>query len=251
MDTKRSINTKIWSDTWFEELTTTDKMIWLYLLTNQSTNMLGIYQLGIRRMAFETGVSILTLRKAFKGFGRVRKGYHILEEYVFLPNWMKNQSFNPNMLKSAQNIYDSLPTDLLLEINKLGFNGFQTLRKGSLMLPKIEIERERENEIESETENKSEIEIETETSWRKDYDIYLEDCSKAYHDFLNDQELMAEQVRLNPGVNVKLSLEKGYRNFWHTEAGWENKKKSRSKTIDWKRTIINSLNSSMNKVYQK
>jgi len=59
--------------------------------------------------------------------------------------------------------------------------------------------------------------------------------------------MLKTQQRLNPNVNIKLSIEKGFRNFWGTEAGWQHKKKSRSKEIDWKRTIINSI--AFNKVY--
>jgi len=83
--------------------------------------------------------------------------------------------------------------------------------------------------------------------WKTDFDIYLTECKKGYEDFMNDEEMLKTQQRLNPNVNIKLSIEKGFRNFWGTEAGWQHKKKSRSKEIDWKRTIINSI--AFNKVY--
>ena len=46
---------------------------------------------------------------------------------------------------------------------------------------------------------------------------------------------MKTQERLNPNIDVKLSLEKGYVNFWGTEAGWIHKKKSRSKNNEKER----------------
>ena len=64
---------------------------------------------------------------------------------------------------------------------------------------------------------------------------------------MNDIELLKTQQRLNPGINVKLSIEKGFINFWGTEAGWKFKKGKKSKEINWQSTIINSI--SMNKVY--
>jgi hypothetical protein len=64
---------------------------------------------------------------------------------------------------------------------------------------------------------------------------------------MENPDLMKDQIRLNPGVDVRLSIEKGYKNFWGTEAGWKHKKKNRSKDIDWRSTIINSI--SLNKVY--
>ena len=84
-------------------------------------------------------------------------------------------------------------------------------------------------------------------TWRKDYNIYITECKEAYRIFMENADLLKEQQRLNPGINVRLSIEKGYLNFWGTEAGWKHKKKSRSKEIDWHRTIINSIG--INKVY--
>lgn len=84
-------------------------------------------------------------------------------------------------------------------------------------------------------------------TWKDDFSIYMEECKKGYKVFLSNDELLKTQQRLNPGINIKLSIEKGYTNFWGTEAGWVHKKKSRVKEINWNSTIINSI--SMNKVY--
>lgn len=91
------------------------------------------------------------------------------------------------------------------------------------------------------------VEIEKMKTWRNDFETYLEECKKAFRSFHDDKEKMNEQQRLNPGINIKLSIEKGFINFWGTDAGWNHKKKSKSKTIDWRSTIVNSI--SMNKVY--
>ncbi len=88
-----------------------------------------------------------------------------------------------------------------------------------------------------------EIQIEVdEKNWRNDFNIYLCDCRTGYKLFNEDNELIKIQQRLNPGINIKLSIEKGFVNFWGTEAGWKNKKSKRTKDIDWKATIINSIN---------
>jgi hypothetical protein len=85
------------------------------------------------------------------------------------------------------------------------------------------------------------------TNWRSDFSIYLSECKLAYKSFMEDVELLKTQQRLNPRINIKLSIEKGYVNFWGTEGGWKFKKGKRSKEINWKSTIINSIG--MNKVY--
>lgn len=83
--------------------------------------------------------------------------------------------------------------------------------------------------------------------WRDDFEVYLKECKIAYKKYYNDKNFIEEQSRLNPNVNVKLSIEKGFTNYWGKEAGWVHKKKSRTKDIDWEATIINSI--SLNKVY--
>lgn len=86
------------------------------------------------------------------------------------------------------------------------------------------------------------------TNWRDDFLVYLNDCRIGYESFMTNPELLKIQQKLNPGVNIKLTIEKGFTNYWSTEDGWINKKQSKSKEINWKRTIINSINQ-FNKVY--
>jgi hypothetical protein len=99
------------------------------------------------------------------------------------------------------------------------------------------------------TNNKQEgIEVDINIStWRSSFDVYLHECKTAYTRLGMDANFISEQSRLNPGINVGLSIEKGFINFWGTELGWKHKKKSHSKVIDWDSTIINSIG--MNKVY--
>lgn len=102
------------------------------------------------------------------------------------------------------------------------------------------------NEQPSNTNNKDN-KVNNINTWRNDFQIYLSECKKGYSDFMSDSEKIKKQERLNPGVNVKLSIEKGYTNFWSTEAGWKHKKGKRTKDINWESTIVNSIG--MNKVY--
>jgi hypothetical protein len=153
MDLRRSVNTKIWSDVWFETISTEEKLLWIYLITNSSTNMLGVYELSERKMSFESGLSLDSIRKAFKGFESLKKAKYI-NGYVVLYNWIKNQSFNTNMKKSALSDYEKLPNTVKLSIKSFFDNkimeSFGTLSKDLLILPKNEKENESEEEDESE-----------------------------------------------------------------------------------------------------
>jgi len=157
MDVRRSVNTKIWSDPFFEELDKEEKLLFLYLLTNEKTNMLGIYELSMKRTISETGLSFEEIRKAFEGFERVRKAFKF-DNFVFLPNWIKNQAMNKNMLKSASDAFNCLSEDIIISLKLNGFEGFESLRNPSLILPKKEREKEREKEDEIEIEKEDERE---------------------------------------------------------------------------------------------
>lgn len=62
----RSLNTRIWQDGWFETLSTSEKLLFIYLLTNQYVNLPGIYELSDRRILLETGLDNEQLQSAKK-----------------------------------------------------------------------------------------------------------------------------------------------------------------------------------------
>ena len=161
MDIRRSINTRIWSDDWFETLKPTEKLIWFYLLTNAQTNMLGIYEVSIKRISFETGLKSADILNAFKAFERVKKAFYWFG-WIVLPNWMKNQSLNTNMLTSASRLFELLPNELIIKLKDNDFESFESLLKGCQTLPKIE--KEKEDEIKKENLAES-------LGWDKDIDL--------------------------------------------------------------------------------
>jgi len=153
MSKLRSINTAIWSDVWFEELTTSEKLLFIYLITNEKTNMLGVYEVSIKKIAFETSIDKATVEKALKGFERDGKIKYAVNR-VILYNYLKHQSFNFNMKKSAIDCYNNLPIEL--KGNKLPVKierddkGFETLCNGFGIVRKVEVELEVELEVEKE-----------------------------------------------------------------------------------------------------
>lgn len=79
-------------------------------------------------------------------------------------------------------------------------------------------------------------------------DEYFENCKEGYEQCCNDKEWIEEQEKFNPSLDILLSLEKSYTLFWGTEAGYKNKKASKSKVINWKTTFAKNLDKS--KVYK-
>jgi hypothetical protein len=170
-NTLRSVNTKFWNDPFIEELTPSEKLLFLYLLTNPLCSLLGIYEISLKRIIYDTGLNAETIRKGFERFGNHSKAFYE-SDYVILPNFLKNQNLNKNMKVAVERQFNELPKWLK---NKIlgngseglpnGSKGFERIRNGLVMVRKIEIEIEREIEREIEERNgkkksgKSKLEI--------------------------------------------------------------------------------------------
>lgn len=117
METRRYINVRTWSETWFEELSAADKLVWIYLNTNSSTNMLGAYSTSVRRLAYECHISEPAVRRSIKKLEIIKKLiYH--EGYVIIIDWMAQQSMNPSMKIAARKEYDKLPEEIRLLLSQ-------------------------------------------------------------------------------------------------------------------------------------
>ena len=88
-----------------------------------------------------------------------------------------------------------------------------------------------------------------EKNWKTCFEIYKKEITEAYNKFINDKTWIESSKHLYPNIDIKLSVEKGFKNFWGTEAGWERYKKKKIEKPDYKRCLINSID--INKVYFK
>lgn len=86
----RTLKMSFWSDPFIEELSAPQKLLYLYLITSEHTNSLGIAHVSIRKIAFETGLDVQDIEEciiALEGHGKlIRDGHDIL-----LINFIKNQ----------------------------------------------------------------------------------------------------------------------------------------------------------------
>lgn len=159
-DKLRSVNTRFWDDTFISELSPNEKLLFLYLITNPLTNLLGIYEITMKRICFDTGLKTDIIRKGFERFGKVKKVFFV-DNFIILPNWLKNQRLNTNMKIAVSKEFKSLPDKL--KINILGndseglLNGSEGFGMVRERLGKYEIEIEDEIESEKEKGNIKEI----------------------------------------------------------------------------------------------
>lgn len=87
--------------------------------------------------------------------------------------------------------------------------------------------------------------------WRTSFEEYEKQASEAYDRITADAEWMQERKKYHPNLDIRLSLEKAFNDFWGQEAGWAHKKKSKTDIINWDMTFKNALTLKGNQVYEK
>ena len=87
----RYINTRFWSDSWIvDDLNPLDRYVLLYLLTNEKTNISGVYELPLRTIANETGLDKEEVPRMIK---RLEPKVYYKHGWVVLVNAIKHQNY--------------------------------------------------------------------------------------------------------------------------------------------------------------
>lgn len=112
MAKQRIINTRFWVDPWVqEELNSMDRLLFLYLLTNDQTNLCGIYEISNHKMCFETGIEKETLLRAM--FPRLEPKVYREGNWVIMVNFPNHQNVeNPKISKGIQRELNLIPEDI-------------------------------------------------------------------------------------------------------------------------------------------
>ena len=162
----RKIDTRIWNDAKFRELSDQEKLIFLFLLTHPHMTSLGAMRAGIAGLADELGWSFETVSKGFtKLFRKVFLEYDEKACFLALPNFLKyNLPENPNVVKSWK---ESLIYFLNANLNSLSLQGLKGLPKP--FLASFErvcqtVSKPFQNSFEYPNPNRTEIEREPEGS---------------------------------------------------------------------------------------
>jgi len=92
VSTQRYISTSFWDDAWIQTLDPSEKLFYLYLMTNPLTNIAGVYKITDRRISFDTGFNVETVKIILDSFAKEGKAYRI-SEYIAIPAWPKHQKW--------------------------------------------------------------------------------------------------------------------------------------------------------------
>lgn len=107
MAKSRLINTKFWADSFVQYLDVEAKLLFLYFLTNEHTNICGIYEISIRTILFETG---LARNRLYKAMDRLSSRIKYKDGWVSIKNFQKHQQNNPKVQAGIKAELSRIPT---------------------------------------------------------------------------------------------------------------------------------------------
>src|SRR5687768_3622653 len=87
----RMVNTRFWDDTYISNLDPTEKLLFLYFLTNTSTSICGIYEISLKKAAVETGIDRDMVAKVLDRFARDKRIVYV-DGWVGIVNFVKHQN---------------------------------------------------------------------------------------------------------------------------------------------------------------
>jgi hypothetical protein len=121
--TQRYISTSFWDDSWVHKLDPSEKLLFLYLMTNPLTNIAGIYKLSIDRIVFDTGFNGHTVHHILEKF--MKAGKVATEgEYIIIPSWPKHQKVaeSPKIRTGIEMLLSGTPQIVLFVARESGYH---------------------------------------------------------------------------------------------------------------------------------
>jgi hypothetical protein len=87
----RSVQTRMWrEDEWFQSLDTDARLLFIYLFTNPSASIAGIYRLPLRTIEFESGLDKARITELLAQFSAANKA-HYADGVVWVVRMRENQ----------------------------------------------------------------------------------------------------------------------------------------------------------------
>lgn len=135
MAKQRLVNTKFWIDDYSSNLDPSEKLLFLYLLTNPYTEICGVYEIPLKLIALETGLDREMVLKIIERFTKDDKIFYE-RGWVAIKNFTKHQVKNPSVEKGIERGLLNVPKEIR---EKLIQTGNSLLQPDVLNLTKLNL----------------------------------------------------------------------------------------------------------------
>lgn len=213
MAKQRYIKDSFWTDPYIQNLWQTEKLLFLYLLTNQNCNIAWIYEITERQICFDTGIEKNRLAQSVDKLSKDGK-ISYKNNRIIIINFIKNQNVNPSVEKGIERVINQLPDWIK---DSLGTGCIQTGTYSTLLnstlLNSTEVE-ENSNSIKNNLQNSKEGEVAFFEN--SDIDIVFKEYIKTRKSKPTDRaiELLKKTLDKYPDdIKIKM-IEKSIMNWW-------------------------------------
>lgn len=153
----RQIHTRIWKDSWFLGLAPVEKLLFIYLFSNERASVAGIYELPLPVIGFETGLDEIVVKAGLQTFATAGKVFYE-DGVVWVVNLRKyndsgSRKVKVKIDKDFTAVPDGVVKTLYAQHYQLGYP-IQQKNKAQIPYPATESEQEQEQEKEKEQEQK-------------------------------------------------------------------------------------------------
>jgi len=163
------INTKFWDDTYIMKLDPIEKLLFIYFISNPLTNLCGIYEISLRRIAFDTGIDSEMVSKILKRFEKEKKIIYA-KGWIFIVNFIKNQNLGENIEIGIKRVLNEIPQEIHKALGTGWGGGGDGV--GELNLTKLNLTKQKERVRQADNISK--------TSWN--YNHKIEEMSESKND---------------------------------------------------------------------
>lgn len=110
MAKNRYVNTHFWSDSYISELDPTEKLLFIYLLTNPFSNIAGVYEITLKQISLDTGIDKEMVLKLLDRFQNDKKIFYFESSWIFIVNFTKHQEQGSDKVQTGiKRIFEELP----------------------------------------------------------------------------------------------------------------------------------------------
>lgn len=119
MAKKRYVNTRFWSDGWVVSLDPLERYLFLYFLTNEHTDISGVYELPLIVMSRETGMEEEMLKNMLP---RYEEKIMYINGWVCIKNFLRHQVINSKVLEGVKRSVSEVPDEIKAEFSDNGID---------------------------------------------------------------------------------------------------------------------------------
>jgi len=105
----QNVKSLTWTDSRFKELSRDGKLLWLYFMTSERSNMAGVFESSIVLICEETGLDSAKFSVALKELAINFMAWHFDKHIILKNRWQYNNLENSKIVKGISNTIVDIP----------------------------------------------------------------------------------------------------------------------------------------------